>query len=194
MVDIQEKLNQYIQDPFNPVYNFELACEYDYEKQYASAFSFYLRTTQYGDDTLLTYESLLRGAICFQNQTRRKLSTIGLFEYAISVCPERPEAYFKLCEYLEIEKEWKQMYLISSIGESLKNNPSLVLRTNIYFPGYYSFKFFKALSSYYMGNLNQSLKLFLELKSNKSMHSAYTTAVENNVKHLSTLNIRQDKK
>ena len=56
---LEKKLANYILEPRNPNYNFELACEYFTIKQYASALSYYLRCAELSNDKDFVYESLL---------------------------------------------------------------------------------------------------------------------------------------
>ena len=62
-----QHLHSFIQEPYNPVYNFNLALEYESLNQTAAA-SFYLRTAEKTNDESLQYQALIRNALCFEKQ------------------------------------------------------------------------------------------------------------------------------
>ena len=70
---MQELLN-YISDPKNGEYNFALGRWYEEQGHTAAAIGFYVRTTEFSNNTLLVYEALLRIGICFTIQGGRAVS------------------------------------------------------------------------------------------------------------------------
>jgi len=98
-------LANYIESPKNPMYNFQLGLWYEEQGQTAPAVSFYLRAAEFGNGNLLTYESLLRLALCLNRQGSRVFTVKGVLLRAISVMPNRPEGYFLLSRLYEVKKE-----------------------------------------------------------------------------------------
>jgi len=183
--DLKAALYNYIQDPKNPIYNFTLGKCYEDEGHTAAAASFYIRTAEFGYDMLLTYESLLRVALCFYHQGSRMFTVKGILLRAISLMPERPEAYFLLSRTYEVNKDWQESYTFAVMGENLKDkNPKEKLITNVEYPGEYGFTFERAVSGWWLGLWDESLFLFRELNKNKNMEAAYINSVKNNLANL----------
>ena len=105
-------------DPHNPELNFACAVEYERLNQTASAVSFYLRCAEYGYEShkLLTYNSLLRMARCFEDQTDRQYTVSNCILQAMTVLPERPEAYFMLSQFHEKSQAWQECYTYAELG------------------------------------------------------------------------------
>lgn len=173
--------------PFDGKTNFDLAYCYEDQKQLASAFGYYLRAAQHSNDNLLIYESLLRAAFCFEQQGERPFSTKHLFEYAIGAAPERPEAYYHICRFLEWSADWAQILLFASVGYATTAAAHAPPLTDLNYPGAFALKFYRALSLYHLGDAENSLKLFAELSNDKTVDEFYEPLVKNNVSYISTL-------
>lgn len=189
---LNDLLKKYIDSPKDPENNFSLALYYNDIGQTASAVSFYLRTAELTNDTLLRYECLIRASMCFDEQGCRGFTVKGLLQHAIAILPKRPEAYFLLSRFYEKERKpesWKECYFIASIGDSVceyKNNPPL--RTKVDYPGDYGILFEKAVSSWWCGLCDESRDLFIYLKENYDLDEIHTIAVDNNLKSLNSTN------
>jgi tetratricopeptide (TPR) repeat protein len=96
--DLQTKLVEYTMDCENPDTNFNLAVEYEKLKQYASAVSLYLRTSERTNNKTLQYECLLRAGLCFRRQGDRLVSEKSCWQNAIYLLPNRPEAYLFMAQ------------------------------------------------------------------------------------------------
>ena len=95
-MDIQAKLEQYIDAPDVPEHSFEAGWEYELAGQYASAMGFYLKCAELTDNDLLAYECLMRKAICFNRLGGRESHLANCCQLAIALMPGRPEAYHYL--------------------------------------------------------------------------------------------------
>lgn len=179
-------LNTYLQDPKNPSYNFNLGKVYEDMGYTAAAASFYIRTGEFSverdNNLLLSYEALLRLALCFEKQGSRVFTTKGILLRAISLLPERPEAMFLLSRLYERTKEWQESYTFAVLGENLKeHNPTPYLMTDVEYPGKYGFTFERAVSGYWIGLWDESKNLFLDLRKTLATQSAYVNAIQNNL-------------
>jgi hypothetical protein len=186
---LEYHLGEFIKDPLNPAKNFNLGLLYDINGHTASAISFYLRCAEYSYDNDLTYESLLRLATCLGKQSRRINSERGVYLHAISLIPDRPEAYFLLSQHYERLKEWLECYTMANLAEFYKNN-SQPTYTDISYPGEYGPTFQKAISSWWVGQFEESKKLFYKLADEygEGMLDDYKNSVINNINALGLYN------
>lgn len=179
---MMELLN-YISDPENADYNFALGLWYENQGHTSPASGFYIRTAEYSTDSLLRYEALLRLANCFTGQGRRIYLVKGILLRAISLLPERPEAYFLLSRLYEVNKDWHEAYSFAVMGQQLReDHPKL--RTNVDYPGRYALIFEQAVTAWWIGLFEESMHLFKQLKKDTSMLPIHITAVQNNLKSL----------
>jgi tetratricopeptide (TPR) repeat protein len=181
-MNIQQALNKFIDDPYNDKIIFDLANLYYDQNQTASALTYYLRITELNSD--LVYPSLLRVGLCLEKQNNRIFSTKGLYLHAIAHSPNRPEAYFLLSRLYERNREWQESYTIATIAENICKFTDSKLPIDIEYPGKYGFKFEKAVCSWWMGHIDESLELFLLLDEHEIMDELHTTSVKNNLKML----------
>lgn len=176
------ELLAYIDSPRDPECNFALALHYEDQGHTAAAASFYIRTAEFSSDDLLCYEALLRLANCFTKQGGRAYMCKGILLRAISLIPDRPEAYFLLSRLYEVDKEWQEAYTFAVMGQRLKDGPRL--RTNVDYPGRYALVFERAVAGWWIGLLDESLHLFRQLKKDPTMLPIHIAAVDNNLKNL----------
>lgn len=182
-----ELIRGYIFSPEDSEINFNLGSYYESIGQTASALSYYLRAAERTDDELLRYECLIRGSICFDTQGTRNFTVKGLLLHALSVCPNRPEAYYLMSRFYEKEGKdasWNECYTISSIGLAVSDLHSSPLRTNVGYPGEYALLFQKALSSWWCGLCEESRDLFLHLLENYEMTEDFRQSALNNLKNM----------
>jgi len=185
--NLNTALFNYLMDPKNPMYNFTLGKVYEDEGHTAAAASYYIRTgefaTEYENNELLSYEALLRLALCFEHQGSRVFTVKGILLRAISLMPERPEAYFLLSRMYEMCKEWQEGYTFAVIGEKL-SEPKETLITNVEYPGNYGFIFERAVTAWWIGLWDESMYLFRKLRKNPNMQWAHINATNNNLNNL----------
>lgn len=186
----QDLLLAYIADPNNAWTNWEMGDYYDTIGQKASAVSFYLRTAERTDDSLLQYTCLLRSALCFEHQGSRNFTVRGLLQHAVAIRPDRPEGYFLLSRHYEREKydgHWNDCYTIASIGEKVTQHQSIQqpLHADVEYPiGNYGLLFERAVSSWWCGLCDESRELFTDLYLNYPLDTAHYIAVHGNLQFL----------
>lgn len=187
--DYKTMLLDYINDPDNAEYNFALALYYDDIGQTASALSFYLRTAERTQDTLLRYECLIRGSMCFNKQGTRKFTVKGMLQHAVTIMPKRPEAYYMLSVHYEKQEnddgKWFDSYLMASVGLEVSEFENMKpLRTEIDYKDKYQLLFQKAHTSWWCGLCDDSREIFLDLYNNYKMNDYYTNLVYSNLANL----------
>lgn len=178
-------LETFVEDPADAENNFQMALYYDGIGHTASAVSFYLRTAERTDIKELQYECLLRASMCFSKQGTRGFTVKGLLQHAVSLLPTRPEAYYLLSRYFELEKNdghWNECYMITSIGEAVADFEPDPLLTKIDYPGKYALKFQKALSSWHCGLCDDSRRLFKELLNDPDLTDQFREITISNLK------------
>lgn len=177
-------------DPKNPLYNFTLGKVYEDMGHSAAAASFYIRTgefaTEFENNELLTYESLLRLALCFERQGSRVFTTKGLLLRAISLMPDRPEAYYLISRLYEMSKDWQESYTFAIMGEKLPE-PKEKLTTNVDYPGKYALTFERAVTAWWIGLWDESMHLFRQLKKMPDAQWNIAQVTKNNLANLGEL-------
>jgi len=176
-------LLNYVSDPTNPEYTFQLGLWYEDQGHSAAAAGFYLRTAECAFDDLLAYEALIRIANCYTRIGNRTHIVKGLLLRAISLVPDRPEAYFLLSRLHETLSEWHEAYTFAMMGQRL-NEPQVRLRTNVDYPGRYGFVFEQAVSAWWIGLFDESLHLLRQLQKDPTMLPVHILAVQDNLNRL----------
>lgn len=177
------ELLDYISDQESPEANFALGHRYERQGHTAAAAGFYVRTAEYSRDELFCYEALCRLANCFSRQGSRVFVTKGILLRAISLKPERPEAYFLLSELYEHGREWQEAFCFAVMGKAIKG-PVPALRTNVGYPGPYGFEFEEAVSAWWIGLRSYSMHLFRKLSKDPSLQPQHAAAVKDNLARL----------
>jgi hypothetical protein len=183
--NLQTLINNFIINPADAENNFSLALYYDTIGQTASAVSYYIRTAERTDNDLLKYECLIKAAKCFEKQGTRAFSVKGLLQHAVALLPTRPEAYFLLSRFHEVEKkegDWFICYMLSSVGLTVCEFNLEKLRTDVGYPGKYGLLFEKAVSSWWCGLCEESRTLFRELLVHYDLDTIHRKAVIDNLK------------
>jgi len=169
-------------DPFNPELNFACAKAYDSLGQTASAVSFYLRTAEYGltSHKDLAYQSLLRMSICFEDQHDRVNSVSNCILQALTVDPERAEAYFLMARFHERQRNWQECYTWASLKLNLiGDKPNMFLD----YPGNAGLAFESAVAAWWIGRAEESKTMFLQLLE-EELPENYRAAVISNLKRV----------
>ena len=184
-MNIDELVVELSQDPFNPELNFKCAVEYEKQNQTASAVSFYLRCAEYGGrHNVIVYNSLLKLARCFESQGGRLSTVSNCILQAVAYDPDRQEAYFMMSQFHERQGNWQECYTWAEMGATVAHdyNP---LPADVGFPGWFVFDFEQAVSSWWIGRKEESLRLLTELSS-KDLPKEYTDSVQRNLDFLSS--------
>jgi hypothetical protein len=182
-------LLNFIKNPNTSESNWNLALHYHNIGQTASAVSFYLRTAERTEDSLLQYECLIRASMCFDVQGSRNFTVKGLLQHAVSIQPDRPEAYYLLSKFYEKqtnEGHWNYSYMMASIGERTLNKIHSPLKTQVDYPGEFGILFQKAVSAWWCGLCDESRKLFEDLYLNHPLDNVHYISVFNNLKFLNS--------
>jgi tetratricopeptide (TPR) repeat protein len=191
MNKLEKALADYVSEPRNPSFNFTLGTCYEELRQYAAAISFYIRTAEYGNEntTILSYESFLRIAICFEIQGNRRQPMKGALLRAITIYPTRPEAYFLLTRMYEQNKEWHEAYAWSVAGENILKDKTihLPLITDVQYPGRYGFIYERAVVTWWTGLYYESLRLFKLLEKEYKMLPIHEASVKSNIINVTTV-------
>lgn len=181
-----QNLHTFIQEPYNPVYNFNLALEYESLNQTAAAASFYLRSAEKTNDESLQYQALIRNALCFESQGNRDLTVKTLLQRAISLLPNRPEGYYFLSRLQEKRQEYHDGYMTASIGVNAWFNDLVTLNHLPEFTGLHNLLFEKAVCGWWVGLTEESREIIFDLNLNyfDKLDDSYKLAVQNNLKNI----------
>ena len=172
-------------DTENPEKNYNLAEWYDNQGHNASAHTYYLRAAERAEDKLLAYTSLLRASISCRKQSTREVTEKSLIHSALSILPERPEAYYFLCLMYGKKQEWDQVYTYSILGLNCYDKEIESINIPDY-GGKYLLVYQKAISSWWWGKMKESRDLFYSLVDEywNDMNSEYRALVENEIMHI----------
>lgn len=189
-------LIKYIDDP-STENMFDCGVEYENKGQTASAIGFYHQCAERAiDNDLLAYEALIRMSLCYEKQGERKAHEKIALCHAISLIPNRPEAYFLLSHVYEKQgaqdnhERWFDAYTIASIGESQDYNlatkyPNLQpLKTDIGYYGIQGCTYQKAVAAWWIGRCDEARELFTELSKKEDFPNDVKESILNNIKML----------
>lgn len=180
---MKELLLNYISDPRDPIYNWELARDYEVQGQKSAAICYYLRSAEFSYDDLHSYECLLHIALCFEFLGNRNDSVQSILLRAVSLLPKRPEAYFLLSRSYERSRKWQEAYAWSVVGEQLEE-PKERIGSWVEYPGKYGFTFERAVTSWWVGLYDESHYLFRKLKEMSGISPEYVTMINSNLNFL----------
>jgi hypothetical protein len=179
----EEQLKEYVLNPYNQNTLFNLGIEYEIRGQIASAITFYTKATEYGFDEDLTYEALIRIAICYDSYKDRPVMARGSILNAIIHSPNRPEAYWYLSILWEKEREYQESYVALQTGENFIQNAK-PLRLDIGYRDQYIIPFQKAIISWWTDRFEESKKLTLNLFTSPDTPEYYIPFLRNNLINL----------
>lgn len=163
---LQEKLDNYVDDPDNAVKNFELGLEYEKLEQYAAACSYFLRASEITGNDEFAYECLIHHGKCLDLQNDRPTSACQAFRRAMVLVPERPEAYYLLCRFYNWNNRYDEAHHLSDLALRICNFDGKKLQYTNYVD-YDVVKvyllFEKAVSAWWWGKLKMCKESFDEL-------------------------------
>ena len=135
-----------------------MAREYHRIGQTAAAISYYLRAAERTDDDNLAYDCLVLIGMCFDAQGNRNYTVKSMYNAAITLIPNRPEAYYHLAKKLEWEKLYFEAYTNTEIAIKMcditRSYPTLG------YPGKWGMLFQKAVCAWWRGRGMEARKLF----------------------------------
>ena len=182
---LQQKLEEYILDPDEPINSFEIGYEYELKGQYASAMGYYLKCAELTDDDKLAYECLLRKARCYNELPDRQAHVRNCCLLAIGILPNRPEAYHLLSIHYEQIGIWQESYAWAIAGQQLNGiAKGDTLTTDVNFPGFFVLPFQEAVALWWLGRFDDSRAKFHELKKSGELTPDYVRHVEWNINNL----------
>jgi hypothetical protein len=183
---IEDLIGELSKDPFNPELNFACAVEYEKSHQTASAVSFYLRCAEYSTNkSILVYNSLLKLARCFEEQNDRVNTVSNCILQAVAVLPDRQEAYFMMSQFHERQGNWQECYTWAEMG-ALVTHDYEPLPADVGFAGWFVFDFEQAVSAWWIGRREESLRLLTEL-SEQELPKEYADAVKHNLERINAV-------
>jgi len=166
--------------------NYTLATIYDSMNQTASAITYFYRAAERTEDKTLSYECLLRSALCYDRQGNRHNTVKRIMQHAIYLLPKRPEAYFLLSRLLERTHQYVDGYMIASMGLGVCDFNLPPLKSNVDYAGKYNLIFEKAICGWWWGKNDESRALLRELSEqyHNVMDPIHKKAVYDNLSRL----------
>jgi len=173
-------LKEFIETPNDPEINFRLGYEYEKLGQTASAVSHYLRTAERGDNVDMSYEAVVRMALCFLSHYDQLSTVVTILQRAIALNPRRIEAYYLLARYYERQGLWQESYFISSFIMDPAYLPPKTI-TYLDCPGPWALEFQKGVAAWWVGNCEESREIMYELQK-ENLDPIHRASVEKNVR------------
>lgn len=182
---LNKLLIDYVKDTENARKNYVLGLEYEKMGQTAAAISFLLRASERTEDKLLAYECLIRIGNCFDKQKNRAYTVKSMYNAAIALLPDRPEAYYLLSKFQEYEKNYFESYTTAEIGLSVSKNKKFE-NLNVGYVGEWGLIFEKAVSAWWRGRGKESRILFRKLvkEYNDQLDEHHRNCIDGNLRRL----------
>lgn len=160
---------QFAVDTENPKINFDLAYYYHSIGHTASAFSHYLRCAERTDNKDLIYECLIRSFYCFDSQSNRDFTSKNLLIQAISLCTDRPEAYYLLSKFYMEKNDPYSSYMLNCIALQSCNFNANPLMTYIGYNNKYDLLYNKAIAGWHWEKLDEYKDTLNDIIENKNL-------------------------
>jgi hypothetical protein len=173
-------------DPENPSKNYDLAVWFEERKQYAAAYTYYFRTAERTDSPHLIYKCLIKAAKSVRAQTTREITERSLLQNAISVSPDRPEAYYYLSILYLKKKDYMNAYTNACIGLTLCTPQYLTVHSPLDLDDWYGelgLLIQKAAAGWWWGKADESREIYWNLVDNHwdELSEANKKVVEDNI-------------
>ena len=172
MEDIEKNIDLLINDPYNDKINFNVGLSYENEKQYAAAFSFFLRTAEFTNNKIFSSEALLKCSFCINKQQDRAQKEIYLIKQAITASPNSLEPYLFASMYyswrvVPLSANWMDSYLYACMGLNIIENNIKIDKFNTIFVDNIELELYfqKALSGTNLGKINEARSIYIKLLS-----------------------------
>ena len=160
-----------VNDPYNDLFNYNLAYFYEMRNQYAIAYSFYLRCAEFTDDKVLSSEALMRCSLCISKQKNRCQKELYLIKHAMTASPNSIEPYYIASLYFSWrsgntpeKRFWLDSYMYACMGINiLENNLQTTsfkndigyTKVNIYYQ--------KAFAGSNIGKLDEAREIYTQI-------------------------------
>lgn len=181
--NLQENLIKLINNPYDDRNNFNLGYEYDLIGHTAIAISYYLRSAEYTKNEDISYECMLKISKCLSKQGSRDEKELACIEHAISINPQRPEAYYIMSLYHSYRRNWLKSYMYACIGLQYKESEKRLIKDIGYFD-IYQLLFQKAYSGFNKGKINESKNIYYELLRYHKINHHYRELINKNIKFI----------
>jgi GR25 family glycosyltransferase involved in LPS biosynthesis len=176
--EIETLLQEYSADPENAENNFNLGVWYWNEKHTAPALSYFLRSAERAEDSVLAYEALLWAHQCYERQGTRDATARTLLQHAINLLPTRPEAYFLLAKFHGKREQWTDTYSVSHQGLIFSEKNLTPLQNNVGYMGEFALLYEKAIAAWWWGKSTETRQLLQEIKNNYKLPEQYEKSVQ----------------
>ena len=156
-------------DPENPSKNYDLAVWFEERKQYAAAYTYYFRTAERTDSSFLSYKCLIKAAKTVRAQTTREITERSLLQNAISVSPDRPEAYYYLSILYLKKEDYMNAYTNACIGLSLCTRDYIINHQSLELDDWHGdlgLLIQKAAAGWWWGKADESREIYWNLVDN----------------------------
>lgn len=179
---LESALKEYVFDCENAILNYRLGIEYEKIGQTAAAISYLLRAAERTKSKLLTYECLIRIGNCFDRQQNRSFTVKSMYRSAISILPNRPEAYYMLIKYLEFEKNYSECFLFCDLA-LFNCKETKYDDLGVGYPGIWGIYYYYSTSSWWCGKAMKSRKIIQKIIDNywNDMDDHHKNAIESNL-------------
>ena len=103
-----------------------------------------------------------------------------MFDAAISIKPNRPEAYYVISLFYTWRKEWLTAYMYSCIGLQYTDISHKPFRRNSYhtYKHKNQLEFQKGISGYYKGKVKESINIFRNLLNKEDLDYRIKNSIE----------------
>jgi FkbM family methyltransferase len=173
-------------DTENAEKNYNLAVWYEKQGQVSPAHTYYLRSAERSENDALSYNALIRSSLCYRAQSSRDNTEKIVLENALTLNPNRPEAYYFLSLLYEHRKDWQNCYIYSTLGLNLYENFIFTTSEIPEYKGRAYLQFQKAVSAWWWGRGMESRRLLHSLVNNywNELDEGHRAAVERNITSL----------
>ena len=171
MEEIKKYLIEFVNNPYDSKINFNLGYAYEKEKQYASAFSYYLRCAEFTEDKVLASEALLRCSLCLNNQGGRDQKELHFIEHSISTSPNSLEPYLLASRFYSWRsgntpenRHWLKSYMYACMGINILEN-NIQERRFYMDVGYKNYELYnqKAFAGTNIGKIDEVREIYIKI-------------------------------
>lgn len=185
-------LHDFIANTEDPELNYKLALEYEKIGQTAAAITYFLRSSERTNIVEHAYECLLHIGNCFNKQGNRSNTVQKTYKQALTLMPNRPEAYLCLAKFFEINGGHADSYVFADLGLKVADFNLLPLRSNVCSPihdCYSGLLLEKAICSWLWGKNNETKEIFKLLYAEHfdKFNPDYQQVIKSNMMNLNLL-------
>jgi len=162
MLRLTQLLNEHLKDVHDSGLLYEVGREYDRLGQCSAAIPFYLRACdKEWEDTLLQYACLLRMVIMYHRLGRRDATVEGILQNAVTLRPDRPEAWYWYAKTSKEKGKWKQTLMYASVGLQCEEPEEDI---DVDYPGHFGLSFYECIADWYVRGIQESKEKTFALK------------------------------